>query len=188
MRVGWGLVSVVVALMAALLACSSETRYEDPEGQFSVVVPFRWETTTQEAAEEWAVVGDPRFQVAFAATLFRVEESTGVRTPTPLARFALHRGTPRVPPGSTSDERWLLAWAGAWIDSQPAGSTSTTPRSFIRDRVVGVEVETLLGDTHQLRRFYRLAEDVGLEAVCSLSPQARGETDCAEVLGRVSLK
>ena len=175
-------VAVAVALLG-LVACASSTSYEDRRGEFTVSMPHRWENTTEEAMEEWASLGDPRFELVFAATRFKVQDGDRSQRAAAVGQFSVRRGSPKALSPGASDQGWLTSWASQWLESQPSGFSATPPRAFRRGEVVAVEVEAVIGDSHELRRFYRLAEDKGLEAVCVMPVESWVREDCVEMLG-----
>ena len=180
-------VLVAGLVLLTVVACSSQIKFADDEGQFSVSLDARWEDTTDLDVDDWLANGDIRFELAFAASRLQVRENDPNLSANVLARLNVLRGHPRQPGQSDNDQRWLTSWALGWIGSQPADSQSSDPAAYLHRKVVTVEVETLSSDTHELRRFYRLDADSGLQSVCSMPADTWDRVTCAEALNGVEV-
>ena len=174
-------------VLLTLAACSSQTKFADEKEQFSVSLDARWEDTTALSIDDWLVNGDIRYELAFVATRFQVRDKDPNLSANVLARLDVLRGNPLLAVQSASDQRWLTSWAFEWIESQPAGSQSTEPQAYLHGKAVTVEVETLSSDVHELRRFYRLADDIGLQSVCFMPADIWERVTCAEALNGVEV-
>ena len=175
-------------VLLTAVACSPQIKFADDEGRFSVSLDARWEDTTDLAIDDWLVNGDIRFELAFAASRFQVRENDPNLSPNVLARLNVLQGVPRQPGQSDNDQQWLTSWALGWIGSQPAGSQSTEPAAYLHRKAVTVEVETLSSDTHEVRRFYRLDAEIGLQSVCSMPADIWDRVTCAEALNGVEVR